>query len=77
MDIISMNSKNSNILKRSEKYVALSTLSTCYTWSKRRNSYKNKKFKNSGGALAKEFEFRGRSYLVSDIQIYFIKNMNN
>ena len=61
MDTIFMNSKNiktSNphrlvlnlidkiILKRSDKYVALSTLSICYTRQNMKKSYKNNKFKN-------------------------------
>ena len=61
MDTIFMNSKNiktSNphrvvlnlidkiILKRSDKYVALSTLSIYYTRQNMKKSYKNNKFKN-------------------------------
>ena len=61
MDTIFMNSKNiktSNphrlvlnvidkiIFKRSDKYVALSTLSIYYTRQNMKKSYKNNKFKN-------------------------------
>ena len=64
MDTIFLNSGNSKTsdthrlllnfsdkinLKRSDKYVALSNLSTCYTWKHKKNkySYKHTKFKIS------------------------------
>ena len=34
-------------LRRSDKYVALSNLSICYTWKNIKKSYKNNKFKIS------------------------------
>ena len=42
-------------LKRSDKYVALSNLSTYYTWKNFRNSEKNNKFKISAPTWNEEF----------------------
>ena len=61
MDTIIMNSENSKTsdsyrlfklsdkinLKRSDKYVAVSSLSIYYTWENVKRSYKNNKFKIS------------------------------
>ena len=61
MDTIIMNSENSETsdshrlfklsdkinLKRSDKYVAVSSLSIYYTWENVKRSYKNNKFKIS------------------------------
>ena len=70
MDTIFMNSKNSKTsgtyrlllnvsdkkyLKKSDKYVALSNLSICYTWKNIKKSYKNNKFKASAPTWNEEF----------------------
>ena len=66
-------------LKRSDKYVALSNLSTYYTWRNIKNSYKNNKFKISGSTWNEELpDLPDGSYSVSDFQDYFkyiLKNM--
>ena len=62
-------------LKRSDKCVALSNLSICYTWKSIKKSYK---FKISAPTWNEEFELPDGSYSVSDIQDYFeyiLKNM--
>ena len=72
MDTIFMNSENSKMsgplvwlfpnltdkidLKRSDKYVALSSLSIYYTWKNTKKSYKNNEFKISALTWDKEFE---------------------
>ena len=43
-------------LKRSDKYVVLSSLSIYYTWKNTKKSYKNNKFKISAPTWDKEFE---------------------
>ena len=58
-------------LKRSDKYIALSNISTYYTWKKINESYKNNKFKISTPAKNEDFELPDGSYSVSDIQDYF------
>ena len=58
-------------LNREDKYVALSNLSTYYTWKNIKKSYKNNKFKISAPTWNDEFELPDRSYSVSDIQDYF------
>ena len=83
MDTIFMNSKNSRTSEyhvlllnltnkidlRSEKTVALSNLSICYTWKK--SPYNNKKFKISAPTWNEEFKLSDGSYSISDIQDYF------
>ena len=62
-------------MKRGDKYVALSNLSTYYTWKKYR--YKNNELKISAPTWNEEFELPDGSSSVSDIQDYFkyiIKN---
>ena len=86
MDTIFLNSKNSwtfdphrillNLpdkinLKRSDKYVVLSSLSIYYTWKNTKKSYKNNKFKISAPTWNEEFELPDGSYSASDIQDYF------
>ena len=86
MDTISMNSENSKtsgshrlllnlsdkiILKRSDKYVALSNLSIYYTLKNIKKYYKNNKFKTLAPIWNKKFELPDGSYFVSDIQEYF------
>ena len=59
------------ILKRSDKYVALSNLSIYYTWKNIKKSYKKNKFKISAPTWNEEFELPDGLYSVSDIQDYF------
>ena len=93
MDTIFMNFKNSKTsdphklllnlpskinLKRSDKYVALSNLSICYTWKNINKSYKNNEFKISAETWNEEFELPGGSY--SEIRFFrllliYLKNM--
>ena len=83
MDTVFMNSKNSQTsnlhrlliklrdkirLNRSDKYVALSNLSIYYTWKNIKKSYKNNKFIMSDRTCNENFELRGGSYYVPDIQ---------
>ena len=85
MDTIFMNYENSKtpdphrlllylqdkvILKRSDKYVALSNVSVYFTWMKKK-SYKKNKFKISSPTQNDKFELHDGSYPVSDIQYYF------
>ena len=87
MDNIFMNSGNSkrpdshrlwlsvldNIkLKRSDKYVALSTLGIYCTWKNIKKSHKNIKFKILALTWNQEVELPHRSYSVSDIQSYLV-----
>ena len=55
----------------SEKVIALSNLSTNYTWKNIKSSYNNNKFKISAPTWNDKFELPGGSYSVSDIQDYF------
>ena len=86
MDTIFMNFENSKtsdprklllslsdkiILKRTDKYVALSKLSIYYTCKNIKKSYKNSKFKISAPTWNDEFELPDGSHSVSDIQDYF------
>ena len=72
-----MNSKNSFNLsdkiysKRSDKYIAVSHLSICYTWKNIKKSIKNNKYKISDPAWNEEFQLSDGSYSVSGIQDYF------
>ena len=58
-------------LKRSDKYVVLSSRSIYYTWKNIEMSYKNNKFRILAPTWNEEYELRGGSYFVSDIQDYF------
>ena len=58
-------------LKRSDKYVALSSLSMYYTRKKIKKSYMTNKFKISAPTWNEEFELPDGSYSVSDIQDCF------
>ena len=60
------------ILKRSDKYVALSNLSMYYTWKNIKQLYKNNKFKVSALLWNEKFDLTDRSFSVSDIQDYFV-----
>ena len=64
-------------LKRSDKYVAFSNLSTYYAWTKIKEPYKNNKFKILDPTWNEEFELPDGSYFVSDITDdfeYILKN---
>ena len=56
-------------LKRSDKYVALSNLSIYYTWKniKKKNIYKNNKFKISAPTSNDKFELPDGLYSVTAI----------
>ena len=86
MDTIFMNSENSRTseyyvlvlkltdeldLKRGQKSVALSNLSTYYTWKNIKSSYDNNKFKTSAPTWSDEFKRQDGSYSISDIQDCF------
>ena len=86
MDTIFMNSENSKTseyhvlvlkltdkldLRRGQKTVALSNLSTYYTWKNVKSSYNNNKSKISAPTWSEEFELPDGSYSISDIQDYF------
>ena len=86
MDTIFMNSENSETsdpqslllnltdkinLKRSGKYLALSSFSIYYTWKNIKESCKNNEFKTSPPTWNEEFELPDGSYSVLDIQDYF------
>ena len=58
-------------LKRSDKYIALSNISTYYTWKKINKSYKNNKFKISTPAKNEDFDYLMGHILYHDIQDYF------
>ena len=64
-------------LKRSDKYVAVSSFSNFYTWKNIKMSCKNNKFIISAPTWNEEFELSDGSYSVSDIQDYlkYILNM--
>ena len=86
MDTIFMDSENSRTseyhvlvlkltdkldLRRGQKTIALSNLSTYYMWKNVKSSYSNNKFKISAPTWREEFELPDGSYSVSDIQDYF------
>ena len=54
-------------LKKSDRYVALSNLSICYTWKNIKKSYKSNKFNISAPTWNEEFELTNESYSVSNI----------
>ena len=58
-------------LRRDEKSIALSNLSTCYTWKNIKSSYNNNKFKISSPTRNDNFELPGGSYSVPNIPDYF------
>ena len=66
-----LNLSNSLNSKRSNKYVALSSLSIYYAWKNTKKLYENNKFKTSTLAMNEKFELPDGSYSVSDIQDYF------
>ena len=82
MNTIFMNSKNcktsdpyrlllnltdKTVLRRKQKYIALSNLSNYYI----KNSYKNNKFKISAPTQNEEFELLDGLYSISHIQNYY------
>ena len=87
MDSIFMNSENSKTskhnvlvlkltdkldLRRGQKTVALSNLSTYYTWKKVKSSYNNNKFKISAPTWSEEL-----SYQMDHIQYQIFKIILN
>ena len=58
-------------LRRGEKSIALSTLSSYYTWKDIKSSYNNNNFKISAPTWNEKFELPDGSNSVSDIQDYF------
>ena len=52
------------LLRRKDKYVALSNLNIYYTWRNIKNSYKNNTFKISALIWNEEFELPDGSYSV-------------
>ena len=85
MDTIFINSKNSepsdphrlllNLadkinLTRTDKYVALSNLSICYTWKHIENSYKKKKIKIFALTWKEELELPDGSYYDYDLRLF-------
>ena len=66
-----LNLTDKMVLKRKDKYTALSILSIYYTWKNIRKSSKNNNFKTSAPAWNEEFELPDGSYSMSHIQDYF------
>ena len=58
-------------LRVGEKVIALSNLSTYYTWQNIKSSYNNNRFKISASTWNDKFELPDGSYCVSDIHDYF------
>ena len=58
-------------LKKSDKYVTLSSLSIYYTWKKIKKSCKNNKCRISAQTWNEECELPDGSYSISDIQDCF------
>ena len=58
-------------LRSCEKSIALSSLSTYYTWKNIKTSYNNYTFKASAPTWKDKLELPDGSYSVSDIQDYF------
>ena len=58
-------------LRTGEKIIALSNLSTYYTWKNIKSSCNNNKFKISAPPWNDKFELTDGSYSVSVIQDYF------
>ena len=58
-------------LKRGEKSIALSNLSTYYTWKNIKSSYNSNKFKISAPTSNDKFESSDGSCSVSYMQNYF------
>ena len=86
MDRVFINSKNSKTpeyhvltlkladkldLTRGRKSVALSNLSSYYTWRNMKSFHNNDKFKISAPTWSDEFELPDGSFSISDIQDYF------
>ena len=58
-------------LRIGKKVIALSNLSTYYTWNSIKNWYSNNKSKISAPTWNDEFELPNGSYSISDIKDYF------
>ena len=63
-------------LRRGEKSIALLNLRIYYTWNNIKKLYNNNKFKISAPAWNDEFKLPDGSYLILDIQVYFLKKHN-
>ena len=73
-----LNLTNKTNFKRSDKYVALSSVTIYYSWKNIRKYYNNNKFKISVPTWNEEFELTDGWHSVTDIQEWFkyiIKNM--
>ena len=57
-------------LRTKNKQIALSNLSSYYTWKNIKKLYQNNKFKISAPTQNEEFELPDGSYSISDIQDY-------
>ena len=55
-------------LKKSDKYIASSNLSVCYTWENVKKLYKNNKLRITAPTWNDKFELPHGFYSVSDIQ---------
>ena len=86
MDTIFMNSENSKTSKQhilrlkltnkldlriGKKIIALSNLSSYYTWKNINSTYNSDKFKISAPTWNDEFDLPDGPYSISDIQDYF------
>ena len=58
-------------LKRSDKYVGLSSSSICYTYKNIKKSCKSNKFKILASTWNEGLKLHDESYFASDIQDYF------
>ena len=65
--ILLLNHTDKINLKRSDIFVALSSLSIYYTWKNIKQSYKNNRFKAPALTFNKKFELPDKSYFISDI----------
>ena len=59
-------------LKRTYKYVPLSSLSIFYTWKNIEKSYKSNKFKIAARTWNEEFELSGGSYSVRYSRLFWV-----
>ena len=69
--VLTLNLTNKINLKRGEKNIASSNISTYYTWRNITGSYNNNKFKISAGTQNDEFKLPVGSHLISDTRDYF------
>ena len=57
---------------RGNKTIALANFSIHYTWQNIKSEYKNNKFKMTGPTWDETFDLPDGSYLIADIQDYFL-----